>query len=188
MPKNKGKIFVIAGAVLILLALSLYFYNQIENHKAGREAEEVLETMLSWMGKNWEMEEEDELEIDGNLYIGYITIPSLSLELPVMSEWSYANLKIAPCRQFGSVKENSLVIAAHNYSRHFGSLKYLSGGDEVYFTSIDGMQYAYKVAIVETLNPTQVDEVQNSDYDLVLYTCTLGGKSRVTVFCDRIDN
>ena len=30
--------------------------------------------------------------------------------------------------------------------------------------------------------------VQNSGHDLVLYTCTKGGKTRVTVFCDRVDD
>ena len=32
------------------------------------------------------------------------------------------------------------------------------------------------------------DEVEKSGYDLVLYTCTYGGKTRVTVFCDRTDS
>ena len=81
---------------------------------------------------------------------------------------------------------NDLVIAAHNYDRHFGRLKTLQGGESVTFTDMDGIVTSYEVEKVETLKPTAVDEVQNSDYDLVLYTCTLGGKTRVTVFCNRI--
>ena len=34
-------------------------------------------------------------------------------------------------------------------------------------------------------DPTDVDAVKNSGYDLVLYTCTYGGKTRIVVFCDR---
>ena len=45
----------------------------------------------------------------------------------------------------------------------------------------------YAVSKNETLQPTEVDAVQNSGYDLVLYTCTLGGRTRVTVFCDRVE-
>ena len=45
----------------------------------------------------------------------------------------------------------------------------------------------HEVAVVDTLAPTEVEAVQNSDYDLVLYTCTYGGKTRVTVFCDRTE-
>ena len=124
-------------------------------------------------------------EIDGYGYVGYLSIPKLELELPVMSEWDYARLKIAPCRQFGSSRTDDLVIAAHNYKKHFGHLKDLEAGDEVGFTDMEGIENLYEVIRVETLKPTEVDAVQNSDHDLVLYTCTYGGKTRVTVFCDR---
>ena len=126
------------------------------------------------------------VEIDGYGYIGYLEVPDLSLQLPVMAEWDYKRLKIAPCRQFGAVGTNDLVIAAHNYDRHFGRLKTLQGGESVTFTDMDGIVTSYEVEKVETLKPTAVDEVHNSDYDLVLYTCTLGGKTRVTVLCNRI--
>ena len=35
-------------------------------------------------------------ELNGWDYIGYLSIPSIGLELPVLSQWSYAGLKIAP--------------------------------------------------------------------------------------------
>ena len=47
-------------------------------------------------------------------------------------------------------------------------------------------KYTYSIEKIETLNPSEVDAVQNSGYDLVLYTCTKGGRTRVTVFCNRI--
>lgn len=50
---------------------------------------------------------------------------------------------------------------------------------------MDGTVNTYEVVLVDTLNPTEVGGVQNSGYDLVLYTCTYGGKARVTVFCNR---
>ena len=53
------------------------------------------------------------------------------------------------------------------------------------FTDMDGIENFYAVTSVETLGPTEVDAVQNSGHDLVLYTCTPGGATRVTVFCDR---
>ena len=65
--------------------------------------------------------------VDGNDYIGYLSVPSLGLELPIMSDWDYDKLQLAPCRQLGSVYTD----------------------------------------------------------DLVLSTCTQGGRTRVIVFCDR---
>ena len=58
-------------------------------------------------------------------------------------------------------------------------------GDTVTFTDMEGIVNTYCVEKIETLNPNEVDAVQNSGYDLVLYTCTKGGKTRVTVFCNR---
>lgn len=72
--------------------------------------------------------------------IGILEIPSLDLKLPVISKWSYPLLKKAPCRYSGSVYENNLVIAAHNYRSHFGRLKTLQNGSEVIFTDASGNQ------------------------------------------------
>lgn len=209
MPKKAGILFVIAGTVLILAALSLFLYNRFEDAQAGRNAENLLAGVQSAMEKREmqgtgsaegktvtpsEIEEPTEpldpelpaVELDGYEYVGVISIPALELELPVMSEWDYDRLRIAPCRQFGSSRTDDLVIAAHNYENHFGRLNNLNVGDTVIFTDMDGIVNTYSVEEIKTLQPTEVDAVQNSGYDLVLYTCTKGGRTRVTVFCSRV--
>ena len=50
---------------------------------------------------------------------------------------------------------------------------------------MEGIVSTYCVEKLETLSPDAVDAVLNSGYDLVLYTCTKGGRTRVIVFCDR---
>lgn len=127
------------------------------------------------------------VSIGGNEFVGYIEIPDIALKLPVLSEWDYSRLKIAPCRQHGSSRTDDLVIVAHNYRSHFGRLRELSKGAEVIFTDMEGITNTYSVAKIDTVNPNDVETVLNSDYDLVLYTCTVGGKTRVTVFCDRVE-
>jgi sortase A len=37
----------------------------------------------------------------------------------------------------------------------------------------------------DILDPYAVEEMTAGNYDLALFTCTYGGKSRVTVYCDR---
>ena len=124
--------------------------------------------------------------LDGYDYIGWLSIPDLGLALPVMAEWDYERLKIAPCRHFGSSRTDDLVIAAHNYRTHFGSLASLSAGAEVVFTDMDGVENRYQLAEAPILLPPEaVDAVQNSGHDLVLYTCTPGNAQRVAAFCDR---
>lgn len=124
--------------------------------------------------------------IDGYEYIGYLSIPSLGLDLPVMADWDYPRLKLSPCRYVGSTKTDDLVIAAHNYDRHFGRLSQLTGGEEVYFIDMDGVLSSYEVVETSILMPTDIEEMTSGDYDLTLFTCTYGGKSRVTVRCNRI--
>ena len=116
-------------------------------------------------------------------YYSTISFPALGLELPVMSQWSYPNLKIAPCRYQGSAYTGDLIIAGHNYRTHFGPLKNLRVGDAVLFTDADGNQFRYTVAQVENLAKTAVEEMAAGDWDLTLFTCTLGGQTRVTVRC-----
>ena len=120
-------------------------------------------------------------------YIGYIFIPEIKIELPVMDDWSYAKLRKAPCRYTGSTKTDNLVILAHNYSRHFGKLKNLSPGDRVIFTDMNGVVTEYAVVELETLSPYAVADVVAGEYDLTLFTCTYGGASRVVVRADRVE-
>lgn len=93
------------------------------------------------------------VEINGYDYVGYLSVPKLDLELPVMSDWDYVRLKTAPCRHFGSTKTDDLVIAAHNYQSHFGRLKELEIGDAVTFTDMDGVVIRYEVAGTGTVAP-----------------------------------
>lgn len=192
MRRKIGTLFMILGAVSVLAALSLFLWNQRENRKAGIAVEKILPEVIS------AMEEEEELpdpydtemtavEIDGYYYIGYLSIPVLELELPVMADWSYSQLKIAPCRYFGSTKTDNLVIAAHNYIRHFAKIKNLSVGDTVCFTDMDGVISMYEVVEMDILSPSAVEEMTAGDYDLTLFTCTYGGRSRVTVRCERTE-
>lgn len=212
MPKKTGILFVILGAVLILSALLLFLYNGMEEQRAGQEAENLMDDIHSAIAEETipttqlpqtetqptETEATEPTQtlspempvtvINGYGYIGYLSIPELELELPVMADWDYDRLKVAPCRHFGSSRTDDLVIAAHNYRTHFGYIHKLSAGSEVIFTDMDGIENRYILAKDPGfLAPEAVDVVQNSGYDLVLYTCTSGGKTRVVVFCDRAE-
>ena len=195
--RNKlGTICMILGTVLILAALSLFLWNRREAEQAGEAAASILPQVVEQIADTAAEAPAPpdpfdptmtEAEIDGYMYIGYLSIPDLGLELPVMSEWDYTRLNIAPCRYAGSTKTNDLVIAAHNYASHFGGLSGLSGGEQVIFVDMDNVVSSYTVVAVEILPPTAVEEMTNGEYDLSLYTCTYGGRSRVTVRCDRTE-
>ena len=125
------------------------------------------------------------INIDGNEYIGVLDIPALGIRLPVMGDWSYPKLRTAPCRYIGSVYDDDLVICGHNYQRHFGGLKNLTAGDTVMFTDEGGNVSSYTVTEVVQLSGTALGEMKAGDWDLTLFTCTVGGQLRVTVRCMR---
>lgn len=179
---------MLIGTALILAALSLVVYNKYEENKAELSAQRALDGIIEKVGDDAHISAlplPDELEsvnIDGYDYIGYIEIPSLELRLPVMADWSYPKLKIAPCHYYGNLK-SGMVIAAHNYEQHFGKIRDLRQGDAVYFIDMSGRAYEYKTAEVEVLEPTAIEEMVSDGWDLTLFTCTYGGQSRVTVRC-----
>ena len=125
-------------------------------------------------------------QIAGRGYVGILEIPSLGLVLPVLNDCTDANLKSAPCRYYGSIAEDNLVIAGHNYRQHFGYLPDIRRGDTVTFTDMDGVVYTYEVGVVETLAATAVKEMNESEWEMSLYTCTYSGSERITVRCRRI--
>ena len=121
------------------------------------------------------------IEIDGYDYIGVLQIPSLDLTLPVISDWSYPALQIAPCRYEGSAYDGGMVIAGHNFDSHFGKLSQLEPGDEIRFVDLSGHTFTYAVAETEVLEATAIEEMVTGGWDLTLFTCTLSGQTRFTV-------
>lgn len=196
MKKNEmekvGIKIIIAGLFLLLISALLLFYNLWDNQRAKMYSESILEKWDNFVdvthGDNPLYLTNPDMEmptvvINGHSYIGRIDIQALGLSLPIMSEWSYANLKLAPCRYSGSTYQNNLIVAGHNYNSHFGTLKNLTFGDCIRFTDIDGNLFEYKVVDIEQLLPTDVEEVKNGEWDFTLFTCTLGGNYRIIIRC-----
>ena len=187
----KGRQMMIAGGLCLIFAGLLCGYNLWDSARAGSAAQEALAVMqteqpvrLPELNAWTDMDKEMPLvEIDGRMYLGSLEISALDINLPVLAEWSEADAKIAPCRYTGSVYDGDLIIAGHNYRSHFGPLGSLEPGDEVVLCLSDGTRYAYVVSELETVAGTGLDDMQDGEWDLTLFTCTYGGQNRVTVRC-----
>lgn len=200
MKKTFGALCMAIGALLIAGALSLFIYNLAEADRAEKfsiQAVSQLKSVISdnenqnvppvfESGTTTEQRSMAELEIDGYSYIGYLSVPSQSLELPVISQWDYDKLQVAPCRYSGSISEKNLVLIAHNYSSHFGNLDQLEFEDEVRFTDAEGVATYYRVVSIDVVPPASAEEVAAGNSDLALVTCTYSGKTRIVVYCDEV--
>lgn len=210
LKRRIGSAFVFLGVVLMLSALLLFLYNRRESDQAGMASDRALTVMQAQLESNRQSTDPEETEsetlpesetedatepwttlkvvtVDGYDYVGYLTIPSLELELPIMSNWSMEQLKIAPCIQTGSPLTDDVVIAGHNFRTHFAALHHIKTGAALTFADMEGHRIDYTVTKVETVAPNSVDRVLNSDHDMVLYTCTNAGQARIAVFCDRTE-
>lgn len=196
---RKIGIFCIVLGILCLLASGGWIvYNVLEAKNAENAANILLQDMHEQIIVNEEKAEEAPAEpvsqqmlttqVSGYDCIGILSIPVLELELPVLTDWSYEKLKIAPCVYYGSYYEKNFVIAAHNYEGHFKRLSQLQEGDLIFFTDVSGDERVYKVVLLETLPGDATEEMITAGFDLSLYTCTPGGGSRVTVRCNAMED
>ena len=212
MKRKLGIVCMILGIGLVLGAVYLSMFNQQEDASAQESSESVMPVLIQQIQENTKetlpaseimpelellkpmnllTEEEKkmtEVVIDGIPYIGYLSIPKLGLDLPIISTWNYQRLNVAPCRYVGTVRGENLVLMAHNYTSHFGQISQLEAGDTITFTDMDGEITCYEVVGEDILDSTAVEEMTAGVFDLTLFTCTYGGKYRLTVYCDQIDS
>lgn len=199
MKRKFGNFLILLGCVLLAAALALFLYNRNEQQQADSASRQAIPKVVEAIRERRLREPEPTLsteptapvqremtvvDIDGHGYIGFLGIPSLELELPVMADWSYPQLQLAPCRYSGSTFTDDLVVMAHNYPRHFGRLRDMRAGDIITFTDMDGSTTEYQVVALDILDAAAVEDMTAGEYDLTLFTCNYGGSNRITVRCD----
>lgn len=208
--RKLGSVLQGFGLLLLMAALILAVWNIRADNQAGQSAQQILaelampvmqdaafrEDPLNDPGRTMpEVRIPDHIldpdmdmpvkTVDGQDYVGVIILHELGLELPVMGDWDYAKLKKAPCHYFGSTYRDDMVIMAHNYRSQFGRIRRLKAGNRITFTDMDGNTFHYRVNAVEVLSSYEVEKVTNGEWDLTLFTCTLGGQNRIVVRCER---
>ena len=208
MKKKAGLLFITFGLLVKIIAGVFLWSNLYDENRAGRHSAGITQVFYEILQSDavqdnraendqpngheadYPISEDDigYIEIDGAKYIGLISIPSLDVTLPVRIDWSYETLKITPSRYSGHIDDNTLVVMAHNYSTHFADIGGLPTGDRIILTDSNGMTHHYVVVTVTTIDPGSVFEVTNSIYDLTLFTCTIGGETRIVVRAMKIDS
>ena len=200
---------MILGITMVLSAFSLILVNRQEDLTAENHVAEIIPLIREEISRTHQtvsteqaipqdnipeelLKAEDlimtEKNINGYAYIGYLTIPDLNLELPIMSGWDSRRLQIAPCRFTGTLRGEDLVIMAHNYSSHFGRLSKLSEGSTVQFMDMDGKLWDYSVAAMDILPAEAVEEMTAGEYDLTLFTCAPNRSQRITIRCNFMES
>ena len=190
---------LLAGSLCLIAALGLTGYNLWDENRASSTAEEGVAALEAVIPQQ-ETEEDSApavtvpatppalmptIQVDGLNYVGLLEIPLLGRVLPIQATCSDALLKKAPCLYQGSLAEG-MIIAGHSYRSHFGSLSRLSPGDPIRFTDLEGNVWNYQVVTTEIIGGHDVEGMEEGDWDLTLFTCTYGGRDRVTIRCSLV--
>ena len=124
--------------------------------------------------------------------IGLIEIPKYEVKLPIIGKWSYKLLKISICRYKGPdpLEDGNLVLIGHNYKSgaHFGILKKLEVGDEIYLTNAaTGARVRYEVYQIKSISADAFSALKSykGDAGLTLMTCKDNGTNRLLVRCEQ---
>lgn len=199
MKRKLSAILIGLGILMILGAAGLLLYNRQEAERMASFSARVVPALSERMEAAREsatapplvtapdapLPEMPTAEIDGQIYVGVLTIPSIDYETPVLADCSEALLRLGACRFHGATYSGDLVICAHNYNRLYAALTDLRLGDTVWFTDMDGLTWSYEVADLETLEPDMVAQMNSSDAELTFFTCTYDGQARLTLRCVR---
>lgn len=191
MRRKRSIFFLTAGVLCIVAALSLTLYNVWDEQRAGA----VVAESVTLVEENIQVQPQeqqlivpepkpvmDSIFVEGYDYIGVLEIPSMEIKLPVLKDWSESLLRMAPCLYEGNLYDG-MIIAGHNYRSHFGPITRLKAGDAVRFTDVDGNVWNYTVTGTEIIDGSDVEGMEAGNWDLTLFTCTLGGQQRFTVRC-----
>lgn len=189
MKSKIGISMMIAGCLSIMAAVCIAGMNIFSDVSSGKKSADVLSVLENQIEnqnqnliytENIAEESLKTLSVGDNTFTGIISIPEIGVELPVMSSWSYENLDVSPCLYYEDPGKK--VIAAHNYSSHFGRIKELVSGDYIFFTDTRNNITMYEVITTEILNSHDTEKMISGDeWDMTLFTCTLSGTQRVTV-------
>ena len=210
--KKIYKFICMLSIFVIIVLISFYIYAEYDKSKNENISQEILSDMTaSEETENeendgsddiWEIiiataqEQDDDgvygiyTDANGNKYetIGTISIPTIDVEYPILSETTTALLKIAPCKFWGPEPNEvgNLCIAGHNYKtdQFFSNVPDLVVGDVIEITDLSGRTLKYSVYDKYTVVPedTSCTSQETDGKKIVtLITCTDDNEKRVIV-------
>ena len=125
--------------------------------------------------------------------VGSVSIPSINVNYPILSDTSDALLKISVCKFWGCDPNQvgNLCIAGHNYrnKKFFSKAINLVVGDIIEITDLNDQTVQYSVYDKYTVDPNDVSctsQLTNGKKIVTLITCTNDSQQRVVIKAEAI--
>lgn len=179
--------FVISIAIIIFAICFFIYYlyslKTSENFSKKIISNYNISTLYSNNKKNNDTQSSAE-----NSIFGIIEIPKINIYYPVFSFLSEENLKVSPCKLYGTnLNENTnICIAGHNYNNDmfFSNIDKLQNGDEIYIYNNNGFKYIYKVFGKYEVKENDLSPIYNynkNEKTLTLITCNNLNNNRIII-------
>ena len=179
--------FVISIAIIIFAICFFIYYlyslKTSENFSKKIISNYNISTLYSSNKKNNEIQSSAE-----NSIFGIIEIPKINIYYPVFSFLSEENLKVSPCKLYGTnLNENTnICIAGHNYNNDmfFSNIDKLQNGNEIYIYNNNGFKYIYKVFGKYEVKENDLSPIYNynkNEKTLTLITCNNLNNNRIII-------
>ena len=206
------KVQFIMSVIFVFLFSGWYVYSEVQKNACEAVSQDILNDIsmdntisdkpLVVALDDTEVVENNAQVLDGKYtdeygntytYESILSIPSLGIEYPVLSETSEELLKIS-INKFWGGSPNSVgnyCIVGHNYKsgKMFGKLSQMKSGDTIKLTDLSGKTLEYKVYdryVVDPENVACTSQITNGLKEVTLITCTNGGKQRLIIKCREV--
>ena len=176
--KKIFKVQFIISITIIVFAICFFIYYLYSLETSENFSKKIINnynisTLYSSNEKNKKTE-----NLSENSIFGIIEIPKINIYYPVFSFLSEENLKVSPCKLYGTnLNENTnICIAGHNYNNDmfFSKINLLNPDDEIFIYDNIGVKYKYKITKkyeVEENDLSPIYNYNNSEKTLTLVTC-----------------
>ncbi|MEB7805496.1 class A sortase [Mammaliicoccus fleurettii] len=176
----------IIGILLIITAISIFFWNDIRTYFTERVNDKVIESyenqndkvkvnpIESWITKT----ETNKLKVNDNM-VGYLKVPSADISEPIFKgPATEQNLKngLSLVDENEQLNEQNVAIAGHRVEGagiRFNNLDRAKVGDSVELITVKGTK-KYKINNIKNVKPSQVEvlnEHEGKPNQLTLITC-----------------
>lgn len=221
--KKIYKFSFIICIILVIMLFSVYVYAQYDRDKNEEISQDILKNMeydtttISKDDEVWVIDLQATAEdvndnkksvvttqnrtsnkvlVDGVEYdtVGSISIPSINVYYPILSETTESLLKVSVCKFWGSNPNEvgNLCIAGHNYrnQKFFSKVPDLPVGDIIEITDLSNNTVRYKIYDIYTVVPEDVSctsQLTNGKKIVTLITCTDDSEQRVIVKAEAME-
>ena len=181
--KKTFKIQFIISIIITVFAICFFIYYLYSLKKSENFSKKIINnynisTLYSSNEKNKKTE-----NLSENSIFGIIEIPKINIYYPVFSFLSEENLKVSPCKLYGTnLNENTnICIAGHNYNNNmfFSNIDKLQKDDEIYIYDNNGFKYIYAI--------TENYEVKENDLSPI-YNYNKNEKTLTLITCNNLNN